>query len=150
MGADMQEEDAIGVAVEDGGGGPSLRERIRQASDIGEELVDVPEWDIPPVLVRSMTVGERSLMLRKYVDSETGRLDFDALYSELLIRTCFDPATGERVFEEDDASWLVEKNSGVVERLAGVASRLSGLDQKARDEAGKGSSSTPRTATPSS
>ena len=116
-----------------------LRDKIRQASDIDSEIVDVPEWGVK-VEVRSMTGLQRSRYLKR-VGGDAGEVDFEVLYPLLLVSTCHDPESGERLFTEDDVDWLNEKSSRPVERLATVANRLSGLDQNAESKLGEASSS---------
>lgn len=115
----------------------SLRDRIRVKKDDAKELVFVPMWD-ETIEVRSMTGRERASVLKKYVSPE-GDFDFEALYPELVIATSFDPESGQRVFEDDDAEWLNDKSSGALELLGAAAFRLSGLDKRAKDRSGKGS-----------
>lgn len=114
----------------------SLRDKIFAAEDSRSELVLVEEWDVE-LEVRSMSGKARAEAMAQYMDRDTGRLDFEALTPELLIRSCYKPGTDEWVFKPGDRDKLNAKSSGPLERLGQIALRLSGLDQRARDAAGK-------------
>lgn len=112
----------------------ALRDKIRDADDKQSEIVDCPEWDCK-VEVRSMSAKARGKMLRESMTEEQ-TLDYEVLYPQVLIATCFDSEEGSQVFEPADAEWLADKSAGPVERLAQAGMRLSGLTQEAA-EAGK-------------
>lgn len=112
----------------------SMRDRIKQSSDITSETVDVPQWDVK-LEVRSMKGGERARMLMAVNTGE--KMDFEKFYPEIIIATCYDPDTGERVFEPGDTEWLNDKSSAALEKLARVGMKLSGMGEDAVDEAGK-------------
>lgn len=119
----------------------SIRDKIKAAQDLTEEVVEVPEWGVE-ILLRSPNGRVRARLVSMFVDPETGeQRSFDAsiMYPGLLVATCFDPETREPLFTADDGEWLLEKNGGVVERLALRAMRVSGLDEDAVDRA-KGNS----------
>lgn len=121
-----------------GAKGKSLRERIIASMDRTSELVYVPQWG-EEIEVRSMSGSERADSMRKYLDAETGSIDYNALYPELIIATCYIPGEDERVFGPGDVGVIATKNAGALELLANAALRLSGLDAEARDRAGKSS-----------
>jgi hypothetical protein len=125
-----------------------LRDRIKAKDDITSEPLDVPEWGVK-LEVRSMTGNERAVIMERYMDEE-GNLRVGDLYPAVLIAACFDPDTGEKVFDNDDAGWLNEKNSAALERVGKVALRLAGIDAEAKDQMGKGSSTTGSAASTSS
>lgn len=103
----------------------NLREKIKNANDIQEEIVDVPEWDVK-ILVRSLTGKERAELLNVCM-TPGGQVDFKKLYPMLLIATCYDPETKEKIFEPADKDWLNMKSGAVIEKIASVATKLSGL-----------------------
>ena len=117
----------------------SLRDAIRAADDLEKELVPIPEWGGVTVEVRSMSAGVRVRTLRsaRAFDAET---DAVAIYPSLVIECCFDPETGEKLFEAGDEEWLLEKSVAALERLATAAMRVSSLSAEAV-EAGKDDSS---------
>lgn len=105
----------------------SLREQILSAKDISSELVEVPEWGVT-VEVRSLTQAQRGKLLSKAVD-KAGNTDLAKMYPWMIQLVTYDPATGERVFAEEDIVALGTKSSAAADRIVAVALRLSGLDQ---------------------
>lgn len=119
----------------------SLRDKILNADDMTSELVDIPAWDAT-VEVRSMDGRSRARLL-KLAATESGDVDMEIIYPEMIILCAHDPATGERLFDEADRDALLAKAAGPVETLALAAMRVSGMSGDALDAAGKGSSSIP-------
>ncbi len=117
----------------------SIRDAIKAANDLQTELVTVPEWDDVVVEVRSMSaaVRVRTLKAARAFDPDT---DAVALYPRLAIECCYDPETGEKLFDAEDEEWLAEKSVKALERLATVAMKVSSLGDDAV-EVGKDSSS---------
>lgn len=120
-----------------------LRDKILNADDQRAVTVDCPEWGCT-LQVRSLTGAQRASFMESAFDLETGQPDFAKLYPTLIIQTCYDPDSGDRVFEATDRDALNTKNAAVTERLAKAAMELSGLsepaalDVPAAVEAGKG------------
>lgn len=110
----------------------SLRDTIKAANDLTKETIEIPEWDVK-LEVRSMSARARATLLNATV-KPNGTMDYKDLYSSLVIGCCFDPESGERVFNDSDADWLSEKNAGPQERIATVAMRLSGITQDALEQ----------------
>lgn len=113
----------------------SIRDKIRKAQDRTSEIVDVPEWGVT-VEVRSMTGTQRS----EIVTALTGDGDnkMAALWGSMLVSCVYDPETGDPVFKEGDAAWLLEeKSSTVLDSLSNVCLRVAGIVEGAVDEAGK-------------
>lgn len=118
----------------------SLRDRILQASDTTNELVDIPEWGVT-VEVRSMSGAARASIVQ--AGALQGQLpDMSKFTSDIVVMCTFDPETGEQVFTKDDADLVMDKNGAALEKIVTVAMRLSGFSKDAIDAAGKGSSST--------
>lgn len=115
-----------------------LREKILAAKDSHSERVFVAEWDVE-VEIRSMTGEERARTLEKYIDLDSGKVNFEAMTPEIIIASTWDPTTGEKVFKPGDAGMLNKKSAGALERLGQVALRLSGLSERAKEAAGKAS-----------
>lgn len=114
-----------------------LRDQIFASKDLDSEIVEVPEWGLK-LEVRSMSAGERSRSMRNWLDDDQ-KVDLEKFYPAIIAASVFDPESGERVFEQDDAEKLNEKSSRVIERLAMVALRLSGMSPEGIDAAGEGS-----------
>lgn len=118
----------------------SIREQILNADDIETELVEVPVWGVN-IEVRSMDGRSRTRLLRNAASSDGG-VDMETLYPEMVIQCSFDPETGERIFNEDDADVLLAKAAGPLELVAMAAMRVSGMTGNAVEVAGKDSPST--------
>lgn len=112
------------------------RDAILTASDIVTEVVEIPEWG-GAVFVRSMTGKERdefeeSILVDKKERTSRGgtRLTRQAslhnFRAKLAARVTYD-ADGNRLFSDQDASKLGEKNSGALQRIVAKAQELSGM-----------------------
>jgi hypothetical protein len=112
---------------------PTIRDLVLQAADIESEVVDVAQWGVK-IEVRGMTVEERLDYAQRATNGERKHI-----FAELLLATCYDPDTGERVFDRADRDALSAKAAAPVEKLVEVAQRLSGLgdDRAAEVELGK-------------
>lgn len=118
----------------------SIRDQILAAQDIPSESVDVPEWGVK-VEVRGMTGAERTRIMDKAV-GQTGDVNLQFVYPEIVIATSFDPESGEQIFSPSDRDALLAKSANALDRLASVGMRLSGFTQESADVAGKDSSAT--------
>lgn len=118
---------------------PSMRDRIAARRPYSAETVYVPSWD-ERVEVRSISLGLRNEMMERVLDPETKEANVKLLYPELLIRTAYDPETGERIFADDDLAFIDGQDAGAADIVAKVAMRLSGMaDGEKEKEAGKSS-----------
>ena len=125
----------------------SRKDKIRAIQDIKSELVPIPEWD-ETLEVRSLSVITRNKLYGtlKIGDKATAE-DTTQFEASLVILGTFDPDTGERLFDDTDRDWLVEKNSAPMLRLAAAIRRLSGLTTQAEDDALKNLKKTHTSAT---
>jgi len=125
----------------------SIKQKIRAANDLAREILVVPEWDDVSIEVRSMSARQRAQFAAQIESAqrEDGVVQrIESLWRVVLLTCCFDPDSGEHVFEDDDIEWLMEEKSGVViDRVANACLEVSGLREKAVDEAGKSSSDSP-------
>ena len=116
----------------------SIRDKIRKAQDRTSQIVEVPEWGVT-VEVRSMTGTQRSAIVTALTSDEDNKME--ALWGGMLVSCIYDPETGDPVFKEDDAEWLLnEKSSTVLDRLSNVCLQVAGIVEGAVDDAGKDSS----------
>lgn len=115
----------------------NIRDLIMSAKDTHTETVEIPEWGVT-VEIRSMSGASRAALMQEAVNSG-GQIDMGRVYPDLIIQTCFDPETGEPVFEAGDRDLIMSKNGALLDRLAEVATRLSGFNEQAVDDAGKDS-----------
>lgn len=118
----------------------SLREQILNADDIESKLIEIPVWGVT-IEVRSMSGRARAQMLESAA-RPNGTVDLERLYPDMVILCSYDPATGERIFTEEDREGVLSKNAAAVELVAISAMQVSGMTQEAQKEAGKGSPST--------
>ena len=121
----------------------NIKQKIRAAKDLAREIIDLPEWDVA-IEVRSMSARQRAGFAAQIEEAqrEDGVVQrIESLWRVVLLTCCFDPETGDPVFEDADIDWLMEEKSGVViDRLSNACLEVSGLKEKAIDEAGKLSS----------
>ena len=88
-----------------------------------------------------MTGAERTRIMDKAV-GQTGDVNLQFVYPEIVIATSFDPESGEQIFSPNDRDALLAKSANALDRLASVGMRLSGFTQESADVAGKDSSAT--------
>lgn len=98
--------------------------------------VKVPEWGVS-VYLRELSGAERFSVSRQLSDDK----DIDA--SAVLLTLSIVDEAGARIFSDDDAPALAQKNSAVLVRLMQEMSRLSALGQEGLDRAKKPSGKTP-------
>lgn len=120
----------------------SIRDRIAAIAPYSKEIVTVEEWGGVQIEVRSLSLGARNDMLARAAESEGGDADLRVIYPEMVLLCCYDPATGERVFADDDLEFINSRPANIVDKLAHPAMRLSGMSESAVDEASKASSET--------
>lgn len=127
----------------------TLRDRILAAEDIPSEDVEVPEWDLT-VQVRGLSGVDRDAYeanMRGVKQAGAGAeadVRLANFRAKLLVKTLFDPATGERIFDgARDAQALGGKSAKALERLFDITLRLSGMDAKAKESAEGNSETAP-------
>lgn len=119
----------------------SLKDKIRQASDRPSELMEISAWGVT-IEVRSMTAQHRANMIAstQINDGEVSDVPAEQIYRDTLRHCCFDPETGESLFNDDDVTWLLaEKNGQIIDDIAQTCLRISGLTEGAEDDMGKDS-----------
>lgn len=114
----------------------SLRDTLLSSTPtLAAERVRIDEWDAD-FDVRSMTAGAQ-LELSPQPGEQ---LDMTVFYFGVIVACCYDPETGEPVFQGGDEAWLKEQAPEPIRRLAEACLRVSGLDAKAVEQ-GKDESS---------
>lgn len=113
----------------------SLRDKIKNCDDIKKEIVHLDTWDCD-IEVRTISAKERSNIVSKAMDKDN-KIKNDILHSLMIIASCYDPETGEKIFQDGDHEWLLEKSSNPIEKLSASVMRLSGLSKDSMDEAEK-------------
>lgn len=123
---------------------PSIRDRIAKTAPYTYKLVSVEEWDNVIVEIRSLNLGERNAMLSKIHEAGGEGADITTIYPEMVLRCSFDPASGDKVFTDDDLAFINSRPANLVDKLAIPAMELSGMrdTEKVVDEAAKKSSET--------
>lgn len=158
-GAEQAPQDPQGAAVAAAPARVDKRAQAFDSSDLGGELVFVPEWDVDgnpwTAWCRGLTALERNEALQAAVASarEAGRTadtdsDSNVFYAHVVV-TCalYSEDDPTPIFAVDDVPMLLAKAAKAVDRLAQAVLRISGMTKddvaKAVEEAGKASSSTP-------
>ena len=113
----------------------SLKEKIKNTNDIKSEIVTVNVWECD-LEVRSISALKRAEILEMVMD-ENGDMNHNKLHAQMIIASCYDPESGNKVFDENDDEWLLEKSCGAIEMLMTKAMALSGMSKSALDDAEK-------------
>ena len=116
----------------------SLKDKIFAIDDIKKEVIEVETWGNISIEVRSMTGLQRANLLNSAMDDQ-GNTKLEVLHSGTIIACCYDPETGDKIFDDSDAERLMEKGSAAINDLATKAMALSGLTPEAVKDAEKNS-----------
>jgi hypothetical protein len=114
----------------------SLRDQILAKNDIRKKIVNVPEWGID-VEVRGMTGADRTTILENAVNPETGSVDLKVMYPAIVIASCYDPETGEKIFTPEDKDLLLSKSATALDLLAQEGMQVGGMTNDEVEQAGK-------------
>ncbi len=123
-----------------------LRARLLASKDVKSERVTIPEWDDLTLEVRGMTGAQQvkcsdaSMVAGNNGDGPTR--DNNKLTRLMLLKSLYDPETGQLVLEEADEEALWEKSAAVLNRLAEIMVRLNGMSTEAMDALSKNSVAT--------
>lgn len=139
--------DDLGSFTPHPGPARSMADTIADADDVESIEFPVSEWGITLEL-RSPNAEERGDMIAAFIDMETGEnraRDLKILYPALLCACCYDPATGERVWNPGPQSnaAILRKRGAIVERVAKACMPLVGLRAEDTDAEKDGSSTSP-------
>lgn len=106
-----------------------IKERIKQVSDIKSEVVHVDEWDMD-IEVRAISGADVGLV---YANEDKPDHVFRA---DMIIATCYDPETGEKIFDATDADreLVNSKSAFATGTLVNAAMRLNGLTAEGQGE----------------
>ena len=114
-----------------------LRDRILNANDTREEIVDVSEWGWGKVLCRNLTGIERAALSKLSTFRVNGMMTSKQTAADTVILGAYDPDTKEKLFRETDREALLQHNAAPLDKLAGVINELSGMAIESEDEATK-------------
>ena len=122
-------------------GDRSMKERLaeRASEHRRSESFEIKEWG-ETVELRSLSIGAKFAIFGE--DAEIGddggfnmkMGDLGSMLPQVIIGTCYDPDSGERIWTEKDAEWLAEQDAGVLEPLANAGMKISGLVEEAAEE----------------
>jgi len=111
-----------------------LRSKIVSASDIKEEIIEIPEWDNAKILLKGLSGKQRAEMMTSAVDTSSKAINFSKVYPDLLIMGCYEPEEKTKLFENGDRKMLEGKSASIVERIAYKLLDLSGLSENAKEK----------------
>ncbi len=110
-----------------------LRSTILDAKDIKSKRVAVPAWGCE-LEIRSLTGAQRATAVEratvKTTDAEgkeESHVDSRILNPLLLIASCYDPESGEKVFEDADAEGIENKSAEALDIVTTEILTLNGM-----------------------
>lgn len=116
----------------------SLKDKILSAQ-LKREKIFIPQWDCE-IEVRELNGGQRAKFMEKTVSVDKrgeAKIDMAGMNIEMVLLSCYDPETGERLFKEEDRESLLATSGAAIDAVAQVGLRLSGLNAQAVEEAEK-------------
>ena len=123
------------------------REYVRECDDLRIEWVDVPEWskdgERTGTFAKNIGARARDRCERESweADGDKARLTLENARARWVVQGACD-ATGTRIFRDEDAEWLGEKDGKAVDRIYEVVQRLSGASVAEEKAAAKNSETT--------
>lgn len=106
----------------------ALRDKLLSLTPtLQSETVEIKQWDAT-IGVRSMTAGQQASM---------ANVTHTQAIFKAIIFCCFDPATGEQLFKEEDMGWLEGQDPNAIAPLGEVCMRLSSADDEKPVDSGK-------------
>lgn len=110
------------------------KSQILEATDLGFEEVEVPEWG-GSVRVRMMTGSERDTFETEIYELKGEEVKFirDNFRARLLVRTIADE-NNDRLFTDADIMALGKKSAKALDRLFATAQKLNGITAADREE----------------
>jgi len=112
----------------------ALRDRILNANDTREEIVDVSEWGWGNVLCRNLTGLERAALSKLATFRVSGQMTSKQTAVDTVILGAYDPDTKQKLFKETDRDLLLTHNTAPVDKIATVINELSGLGMESEDD----------------
>lgn len=107
----------------------SLKDKIKQASDLKLAPYHVDEWDCD-IFIRSWKGTEKS----KFSEWFDGKKHLGEVPARVCLLSIANE-DGTRVYQDKDLTELLEKSSAVLDRISVEALKLNGLHTEAVDEA---------------
>ncbi len=126
----------------------SLRAKALKAKDIKTERLAVPAWDCE-FEIRGLTGAQRSAMVARATVTTKGEdgddvssVDSKILNPLLIVASCYDPETGERVFEDSDADAIDQKSAEAIDLVTNTILRINGMTKEEKKAIAKNSDAT--------
>ncbi len=110
----------------------NIRDTILK-SEVGSEIVLIPEWGVK-IEVRQRTVKQQYDILDK-VRKPNGDIDGLLLAVETILVCCYEPDTGELVFDPADRDSLLNLESSGFQTLLAATNKASGFESGEEAEA---------------
>ena len=119
------------------------KQQIRDADDVTQEQVLVPEWK-GEVAVWSFTQKQRDEWEQRCVRQGAGTAQQNIRGLKLeLVMLVVHTAEGELMFGAEDREWLGEKNAAAIDRIYQVAKRVCRLSNEDIEDLAENSSPGP-------
>lgn len=118
------------------------REAITKNVDLKVETVTVPEWG-GDVLISEMTGAQRDAFeaFRAAIPRKDGVMVHTKNLRQFAVAQCLVNEKRERLFNDDQATEIGEKNSTVIDRLFDICDRMNKLTDTYLEETEKNSES---------
>lgn len=120
----------------------SLRSKILELKDIAQETVFIEKWGVE-ILIKEMNGATRAKLMKAALVTEgKGRnqktsVDFEKIYPDLVVTCCYDPETGDKLFEPTDKEAVMQKSGSAIEQIALAVMKVNKLSQDEEEEAKK-------------
>jgi hypothetical protein len=109
----------------------TLRDKILAAAPaMPAEAAQFGDFDIE---IRALTAAESAMFLKRVMTRDKGgdlQVDLGKWNVELVLASCYDPETGERLFQSEDAELVGRWPADVINEVARKAAALSGLGRE--------------------
>lgn len=116
----------------------NIKDKILNAK-LKSEKIYISQWDAE-IEVKELNGGQRAkffdntVSVDKYGNVKT---HLEKMNTEIIILSCYDPETGERLFKEEDRELILQASGEAIDQIAQVALKISGLSNNAVVEAEK-------------
>jgi|SRR5581483_4597434 len=113
----------------------NTRDLILSSNDRKTQKVETPEWSCGHVYVRSLSAAERRKLTT--TNAQATAAGNGHIVPGIVAAFIISDEAGTRIFTDDDAAALAEKNTHVLDRISEAYGKLNGLDPKEIREAEK-------------
>lgn len=127
----------------------SLKDSIRNCKDIAEVPFTSTKWKAEnggflKFIIRELDLGTRMDIYETVSGPFAQHNDSKRIAARVVIHSVYDPATGERVFSdnEEDIALILSKSSGAIEEISEAAMKINASVKGSQDDAKNESSAT--------